>query len=277
VALRPPSIPFVSNRTGRLIDAEQATSPRYWAEHLRHPVRFGDSLKALLATPGAVLIEVGPGHTLQTLVRNQAPAEATRLVVTSLPGPHEGTSPLELLLRSAGRLWLTGATLDWQGLHAGEERRRVPLPPCPFEGRRYSLLMSSKQAEAQAGRAAEAADHEPETGRPRPRLSLHPRPALATPHVAPRTELEEQVADVWQQVLGIEMIGVFDAFFELGGNSLSATQIVARLQELFPVEMEVRAVLEETATVASLAGAITEQMMKKIEQLTEDEASELLG
>jgi NAD(P)-dependent dehydrogenase (short-subunit alcohol dehydrogenase family) len=57
--------------------------------------------------------------------------------VRSLPAPREAQGPAELLLAAAGRLWLAGVDLDWQGLHAGERRRRVELPTYPFEHKRY--------------------------------------------------------------------------------------------------------------------------------------------
>jgi hypothetical protein len=73
-----------------------------------------------------------------------------------------------------------------------------------------------------------------------------------TAFVAPRSDLEQQVAAVWQQVLGCSRIGVEDDFFELGGHSLLATQVVARLRQLFPLDLDVR-VLFESPTVARLA------------------------
>ncbi|MBV8203185.1 MAG: amino acid adenylation domain-containing protein, partial [Acidobacteria bacterium] len=74
-------------------------------------------------------------------------------------------------------------------------------------------------------------------------------PAAAT---APRTPAEELVAGVWQEVLGVERVGVDDNFFEIGGHSLVAAQIAARLQDAFSVEVSLRAFFE-APTVAELA------------------------
>jgi amino acid adenylation domain-containing protein len=57
------------------------------------------------------------------------------------------------------------------------------------------------------------------------------RPELEKPFVAPRTEVEERLAAIWSDVLGLEQIGVRDNFFELGGHSLLATQVVSRVRE----------------------------------------------
>jgi amino acid adenylation domain-containing protein/non-ribosomal peptide synthase protein (TIGR01720 family) len=59
-------------------------------------------------------------------------------------------------------------------------------------------------------------------------------------YVAPRTALETQVAQVWQNVLGLEQVGLDDHFFELGGHSLLATQVVARLKTLLSCDLTLR-------------------------------------
>ncbi|MGB9178609.1 MAG: amino acid adenylation domain-containing protein [Pyrinomonadaceae bacterium] len=82
--------------------------------------------------------------------------------------------------------------------------------------------------------------------------SVYPRPNVQTAYVAPRNELEVQIAVVWQSVLGIEPVGVHDNFFDLGGHSLLATQLATRLRELFHAEIPLRVVFEHP-TVAGLA------------------------
>ncbi len=70
--------------------------------------------------------------------------------------------------------------------------------------------------------------------------------------VAPRTNTEKVLSDIWCEVLGVERVGAFDGFFELGGHSLLATQAVARAREAFRVELPLRE-LFEAPTVAGLA------------------------
>jgi len=60
----------------------------------------------------------------------------------------------------------------------------------------------------------------------------HERPNLGVEYIAPRNKLEEIVADIWQEILGIESIGIHDNFFELGGNSINAIQIAAKANQL---------------------------------------------
>ncbi|HEX5706332.1 MAG TPA: amino acid adenylation domain-containing protein, partial [Pyrinomonadaceae bacterium] len=76
-------------------------------------------------------------------------------------------------------------------------------------------------------------------------------------YVAPRTGIEELVAGVWSEILGLERVGVEDNFFELGGHSLLATQLASRLRESFGVEIPLRR-LFETPTVRGVAAAVEE-------------------
>ena len=78
------------------------------------------------------------------------------------------------------------------------------------------------------------------------------RALVTKPYTAPRTELEQQLATIWQELLGLEAIGVGDHFFELGGNSLLAAQVIARVRRTLKCNPPLRA-LFEFPTVAQLA------------------------
>jgi phthiocerol/phenolphthiocerol synthesis type-I polyketide synthase E len=63
--------------------------------------------------------------------------------------------------------------------------------------------------------------------------TLHSRPALNSTYVAPSNETEKAIANIWQQILGVEKVGIYDNFFELGGDSLQGAQVIARLNQEF--------------------------------------------
>ena len=75
-------------------------------------------------------------------------------------------------------------------------------------------------------------------------------------YVAPRNAVEEVVAGIWPEVLGVDRVGVEDDFFELGGHSLLATQVMARLRESFDVDVPLRA-LFEVPSVGGLSERVT--------------------
>ncbi|HVR98391.1 MAG TPA: amino acid adenylation domain-containing protein, partial [Thermoanaerobaculia bacterium] len=75
---------------------------------------------------------------------------------------------------------------------------------------------------------------------------------------APRTPVEEALAEIWKEVLGVERVGARDEFFDLGGHSLLATQVVSRLRDRLGVEVQVRA-LFETPVLADFARSLEQQ------------------
>ncbi len=137
VNMNSPRIPYLSNVTGMWIKESEATDPGYWAAHLREPVRFSDGVEDLLKDTARVFLEVGPGRTLLTLVKQHSDEIADRVAAASMRHPHEQLSDQEFLLGALGELWTGGVRVDWDRFHEGERRLRVSLPTYPFERKRY--------------------------------------------------------------------------------------------------------------------------------------------
>jgi acyl carrier protein len=68
---------------------------------------------------------------------------------------------------------------------------------------------------------------------------LHPRPAVSSVFVAPKTGTEQKIAEIWQKLLGIEQVGINDDFFELGGDSLNVVQLNNELKTAFDRDIPV--------------------------------------
>ena len=84
------------------------------------------------------------------------------------------------------------------------------------------------------------------------------------PFVAPRTQIEEQLSQIWTAVLGVKQVGIHDDFFELGGHSLITAQLLSQVRERFQVELPLAA-LFEAPTVAGLAEAILQASSSLLE------------
>ena len=127
------------------------------------------------------------------------------------------------------------------------------------------------------------------TGKPqRTGLAGKLKHELETVFVAPRTQDEEILAAIWADVLGVGNIGVRDNFFLLGGDSLKATQVMARLRDLLQVEFPLRMIfqsptLEEMALIletnksGSAVPASIDAILAELESMSEEDAEKLLG
>ena len=90
--------------------------------------------------------------------------------------------------------------------------------------------------------------------------SVYSRPNLPNAYVAPRNEVEQKLAGIWQELLGIELVGIHDNFFQLGGDSIVSTQIVFKAKEiglqLMPKQLFEHQTIAELATVAGMLPTI---------------------
>src|ERR1043165_5511698 len=112
------------------------------------------------------------------------------------------------------------------------------------------------------------------------------RPDLDESFVMPRTPVEEEIARIWEHVLKIDRVGVYDNFFALGGHSLIATQVISRLSETLEVDLPLRVIFEQP-TVAGVAQAVvqyqtiasegeTARLLAELALLSDEEAQRLL-
>jgi amino acid adenylation domain-containing protein len=228
IKLNPPSMRYVSGCTGRWIEDSEATDPEYWVRHLRHGVRFFDAATVLLGLPDTVMLEAGPGKALSSLLRRH-PAKADQsLILNALPHPLETISADQSLYRAAARLWVAGAFDDWTGFYKNEPANRIHLPGYSFEKRRCWIEPGASVAgsleEDEVNLFSDAEDEQ---------QSVDVRSFLTNVYVPADSEDEKALAEIWQDILGINTVGVTDNFFEMGGTSLMLTQLLALMRQRF--------------------------------------------
>jgi amino acid adenylation domain-containing protein len=101
------------------------------------------------------------------------------------------------------------------------------------------------------------------------------RPALAEAFLAPRTPTEKSLASIWTKLLGINRVGSNDNYFELGGDSLLATQLVSQVRGVFEVELPLVELFRHP-TLAELAASVEEAIIEQMEEISDEEAEQLL-
>ncbi|GAA1286613.1 type I polyketide synthase [Saccharothrix xinjiangensis] len=249
VRLSPPTTPIVSDSTGRPLTDAEACDPDYWTAHLRRPVRFGDALEVLLSDRDSVLLEVGPGTTLTALARRHPAWSARHVAVNSLPHAAEGTPDRLSVLTAAGRLWSAGVAVDFPSLHDAP-RRRAALPLYPFERTAFLVEPARVRADEPAARV-----------RVGPAEAAAPTTApAATATAADEDPVRGEVVAAFRDLLGLPEVDPHDGFFDLGGDSLLATQLAKWLRERFEVPVSAKEVFTAptpTQLAALLRGRMT--------------------
>jgi acyl transferase domain-containing protein len=264
--LNPPQIPYISNVTAQWITGEEAANPKYWGDHLCSTVRFANGLKELLKQENAIFIEIGAGRILGMMVRTHPDKKPGHIVLNTVKHQQEKVTDDYFLLDKVGQLWLQGQRIDWKTFYGNEKRYRLSLPGYPFEGKRYWLDPNIDPFQIGGGGQTKLLSQvwQPASGggaTPGPPGGLDIQEVAAETHEPPRNELEQKIARMWQEYMGVDKVSIHDDFFYLNGNSLMATQLMARLIEEYQVEIPANRFYEKP-TIAHLAEVIKELMEK---------------
>ncbi|MES2145883.1 MAG: type I polyketide synthase, partial [Pseudomonadota bacterium] len=146
IRLSAPSLPIISNRTGQVLTADEAMNPDYWVQHLRNTVDFQSCMETLLAEPGRVYLEMGPGRAMSSLA--QANGAAAGQVVAALRHPEQQMADDAWHIATIARLWACGVPVDWEPIFGGARRLRVPLPTYAFQRKPYFIAPGRAMATA---------------------------------------------------------------------------------------------------------------------------------
>ncbi|GHH38895.1 type I polyketide synthase [Lentzea cavernae] len=132
IEYREPAVPIVSTVTGSLVEPGVVTSPEYWVEHVRKPVRFAAGLTALTGLDVTRFLEIGPDAVLSGLGQDTPDA----VFVPSLRKDRDETTSL---VSALGTLYSHGVDVGWQEYFAGSGAKVVDLPTYPFRQQRFWL------------------------------------------------------------------------------------------------------------------------------------------
>ncbi|MCX8131565.1 MAG: SDR family NAD(P)-dependent oxidoreductase [Clostridia bacterium] len=171
-------------------------------------------------------------------------------------------------LSTIASLYTQGYSLEFEKLFSNERFSKIPLPTYPFSPKRYWVAQTGKEADDIAA--------------PYKIKDLSPAETLQDQVVAHtgenndgvRNDFENTIVEIWKEVLGIEKVGIYDNFQELGGDSIMATRVISRLRESYPFELSLKE-LFTASTVAGMAELLEREIIEKLEELPEDAAMQL--
>ncbi|MCU0290142.1 MAG: acyltransferase domain-containing protein, partial [Acidobacteria bacterium] len=263
ITLNKPQIPYISNVTGQWITVQDAMDPGYWSRHLAQTVRFSEGIDLLRMEPNPIFIEIGPGRDLTTLLVRYKEKDQGLQAVNLIKMAQQDIPDNYYLLSKIGHLWLNGVHIDWNQLYTDEKRNRVPLPTYPFEKNRFWFegnpfklvedMLSGQSLIPGKVNIQFINSQEEKTGA----STQNKRLGLSTPYSPPSTEIEQILIDIWENYFGIKPVGIEDDFFELGGDSLKATIIVARIYKQLNIRMPISEIFNRS-TIRRLSDYIKE-------------------
>ncbi|MFD3637066.1 SDR family NAD(P)-dependent oxidoreductase [Streptomyces sp. NPDC058664] len=155
----PPTVPLVSDLTGRLASAEELASPDHWTAHIRETVRFADVLRTLRDEGAGVFVEIGPDAVLSTMVADAladgSPTDAT----VALPLLRRDRAESVALPEALGELWTAGVPVEWPAYFGDRGSAAPDLPTYPFQRDRYWLDVPARRHADVDDAGLEAAEH----------------------------------------------------------------------------------------------------------------------
>ena len=249
VKLNVPQIPIVSGLKNAWLSEKEAIDPDYWDRPWDD--NLTERLSILLKDNRLLKLQIGQYQNIKIECKDAQKADQP-LVLTSFGdefiSSKNAIPELAMLLKTLGKLWSAGVSIDWNGFYKYEKRLRVSLPTYPFERERHWI---DPVLQADIERISSVS----ETVTGQATLTYHQRPELTVKYVAPQNETERQLAAIWEDLIGIKPIGIYDDFFELGGHSLLATEIIFKVRDQLKIDIPMDNLFEQP-TIANLSSYI---------------------
>jgi phthiocerol/phenolphthiocerol synthesis type-I polyketide synthase E len=246
---RTPAIAIASELLGRWLSPAEAADPAYWTERADHPGRMTETLQVLAHDSSRILLEVGCGAFTNGVEgisvggsqcdSGGEPTTRTDAVIRMLDAVPGGSPPE---LAALGRLWLAGIPVSWAGVHSGCRLAKIPLPTYPFERQRHII--------------------EPGTSlRDNGQTSIVGSDSQLSRHPAGDDPLTV-VTRMFAEILGLAEVEPDESFFDLGGDSLIGTQLLIKVRQVFPVDLNLRSLLA-APTAAEFTASINTALQQE--------------
>jgi len=246
VKLSVPQFPFISCVTGDWIRPEQATDIHYWANQLRQPVKFYQSIETLAALPNLLVIECGPQRTVAGLILQTLTDKPDLYLQHLLGSPGQAGLELANFSQAIGKFWELGVELQWPAAELNRQQFK-DLPNYPFQ-HKIHVVEPSVQADAPAAILDPLTET---TTNPVASTSAAQPTAIITMKDTLITQLESLFSDL--SGMDLHNADRNASFFELGLDSLLLTQSTLKLKKQFKVQVTFRQLLNDCNNFGALA------------------------
>ena len=163
--IKSPTLTVVSNLTGQAVEPGMSLDMDYWKRHAREAVAFAIGVRAMAEQDVDVVVEIGPHDILGTMATLAWPDSALPALASLRRPPRDGSSPEpeSSFIDAVAAAYEAGLDVRFEGLYAGEKRRRISLPTYPFQRERF-WVEQTRQRRQSAGHALLGERHESARG-----------------------------------------------------------------------------------------------------------------
>ncbi|MCP1386526.1 polyketide synthase [Runella salmonicolor] len=242
VTLNPPRIPIISSVTSTYLKDSEATSPSYWANHLRATVRFSEAIAFAAQESNPIFLETGPGGVLSSYIKQQNKRWVALESITA------ASPETKQLLQALGKLWQLGLKPNWNGINDASLPKIPTLPTYAFQRKRLWLepIITEQPINSFVINPPEITPIIDNTPLPVNRSAL----------------LSEKIRQILENALGIELGDTDEkrSFIDLGVDSLLLTQLSLTLKKEFSIPVSFRQLSEEYDSIPALVAYLDQQL-----------------
>ena len=226
---QPAKIPIVSSITSNIIQINQIINFEQWKKEFDFTKNNIKNLPNSLLDSSQILLDI-----CSIQIKNYD--------IETIENHNINGDNLTSLFSTLIKFWLVGIKIDWSKVEDYKQCYPISLPTYPFERQSYWINVSST-----------ILNNENEIANNHNKLEQ-----LDQEFVAPRDELELQLTKIWEKVIKSKPIGVRDNFFDLGGNSLMASELFAQIEKVFQTNMPISAIFQ-AQTIEELAKILRQE------------------
>jgi len=254
-----PDIPIISTATGRVLQADEAIAPGYWASQLRNPVLFSEALASIhdhFHDTDVGCVEVGPGSTLTTLVSMQSDPGST-FVIPALPNLGCDEKAVTDIQQCLNTLWVEGFEIDWRKPFIGEPADKISLPGYAFQREVHWLAPQISQDIPVSLPNLQAESIQASIPAP-----IQEAPMTADQHLQ---LIQHELKELIEEITGYDLEDLDEStnFGEAGLDSLLLTQVATAIDRKFSIGITFRHLVEEYTTLAELGAHMAEKIPPK--------------
>jgi acyl transferase domain-containing protein len=225
IKINPPTIPYLSSISGRNITEESVVKQDYWLDLMTQTIRFDEGISELLKYEHTTFLEVGPSMVISAWINRNTYKLPSQYAVSVVKNRHERASDINKLNELLTELWKRGVAIKFDKVDHCMEGKKISMPTYQFDKKYNWVDREIIDLHSMAERNSSV-------------------PAKMENSFTTKHEIEQQLLNIWSEVIGGASIDTRKNLFEMGITSLDAINVHRKLKSQINIQVEVTAMFE---------------------------------